>query len=140
MVPIRSALALLTLALLAAGSCDAKRSTAPRPPVDPIARIHAAHDVTGRYAHSRMAGWNVRATAAGTRCAVLLIEVAVVMEDSMVDAMHYGTGPYDVLQGGVDRFYRAKTFRGVAYRDATGRVWPYGAVSQSEAEELGPCR
>src|SRR4029079_6547763 len=96
-------------------------------------RIRAAEDFTRSYSHSRMSAWQVQGSAAGGRCSVLLVHVAVVMEDSMVDAMHYGTGPYDVLPGGVDRFYRDRAFRGVVYRDATGRAWPYGAVSQAEA-------
>ena len=140
MIRMHDAIALIVPLLLAAATCKPQPSTAPQPPVDRFARIRAAGDLTSSYAHSRMAKWKVRGNAAGARCGVLLVEVAVVMEDSMVGAMHYGTGPYDVLQGGVDRFYRTHTFRGVAYRDATGRVWPYGAVSQREAEELVPCR
>lgn len=138
----RIALALIILAALAAtaSTCDPRPSAAPPQQADRKARMRAADDFTRRYAHSRMACWNVHAAAAGARCGVLLIQVAVVMEDSMVDAMHYGTGPYDVLEGGVDRFYRSRTFRGVTYRDATGRVWPYGAVLRTETHELAPCR
>ena len=139
MIRTHRAIALIVPLLLATAACKPRPSAAP-PQVDRSARIRAADELTGLYAHSRMAEWNVRGDAAGPRCGVLLVDVSVVLEDAMVDAMHYGTGPYDVLPGGVDRFYRSHTFRGVAYRDATGRVWPYGAVSQSEAEELVPCR
>jgi hypothetical protein len=57
----------------------------------------------------------------------------------MVEAMHYGAGAYDIYDGGVQQFLRERAFRGVAYKDGSGRVWTYGAVTQNEAEALVPC-
>ena len=102
--------------------------------------VAAANVFTNRYAHSRFARWNVRATARGRDCDVLLVETDMVMEDSMVDAMHYGAGAYGVVDGGVQRFYRDRAFRGVAYKDSSGRIWAYGNVSARDAATLSRCR
>lgn len=103
-------------------------------------RIDAASAFTGRCAVSRLAKWNIRGRAAGADCNVLLIDTSMVLEDSLVEAIHYGTGAYRVVDGGVRHFTRERAFRGVAYRDRTGRVWTYGDLAQREAEELQPCR
>jgi len=123
---------LMILALLAA-MCDSRR------PPDRETHILAANAFTQRYAHSRFASWNVRASARGRDCDVLLVETDMLMEDSMVEAMHYGAGAYGVIEGGVQRFYRERIFRAVAYKDSSGRIWSYGDVTASEAATLKRC-
>ena len=103
-------------------------------------RVTSAATFTARYAKSRFADWKVRANAAGGDCDVLLIRTAILIDDRMVEALHYGGGPYDVYDGGVQHFYRERKFRGVAYRDPSGAVWTYGAVTKEDAETLKPCR
>jgi hypothetical protein len=122
---------LMFLLLFAAGTCQS------RPQVD--ARVTAAGVFTQRYSRSPLSVWNVHGRAAGTDCDVLLVETSVVMDDSMVEALHYGAGAYGVVEGGVQRFYLDGAFRGVAYRDSSGRVWMYGDVTRNEAETLKPC-
>jgi hypothetical protein len=103
-------------------------------------RVVAASQLTGRCAASRLAKWNIRGAAAGTDCSVLLVDTSMVLEDSLVEAIHYGTGAYAVVDGGVRRFTRDRAFRGVVYRDRTGHLWTYGDLTRPEAEELRPCR
>jgi hypothetical protein len=122
---------LLILALLAA-TCESRPHSANN-------HVAAANIFTGRYAHSRFAGWKVRASARGRDCDVLLVETDMVMEDSMVEAMHYGAGAYGVVDGGVQRFYRDRSFRGVAYKDSSGRIWAYGDVTAHDAATLPRC-
>ena len=122
---------LMMVALLAA-MCESR----PRLPNNHVA---AANVFTDRYAHSRFAGWKVRASARGRDCDVLLVETDMIMEDSMVEAMHYGAGAYGVVDGGVQRFYRDRSFRGVAYRDSSGRIWAYGNVTAQDAAALPRC-
>jgi hypothetical protein len=88
---------------------------------------------------SSLSAWDVRASAAAEDCGVLLIATSVKLEDSMIETMHYGTNAYDVNRGGVQRFCREHTFRGVAYRDASGRTWTYGATDVTEAATMKPC-
>jgi hypothetical protein len=102
-------------------------------------QVAAARVFTDRYAHSRFAAWKVRASARGRDCDVLLVETDMVMEDSMVEAMHYGAGAYGVVDGGVQRFYRDRSFRGVAYKDSSGRIWAYGNVTAQDAATLSRC-
>jgi hypothetical protein len=102
------------------------------------ARVIAAQFFTQRFAHSRFADWKIRANAAGRDCDVLLVQTPVVMEDAMVEALHYGAGAYGVVDGGVQRFARDRAFRGVAYKDSSGRFWTYGDVT-ARAETLKPC-
>ncbi|MBV9069886.1 MAG: hypothetical protein JO093_05225 [Acidobacteria bacterium] len=123
---------LMIFALLAA-MCDAR-------PHSPEKHVASANFFTNRYAHSRFAGWKVHASARGRDCDVLLVETDMVMEDSMVEAMHYGAGAYGVVDGGVQRFYRDRSFRGVAYKDSSGRIWTYGNVTAQDAATLSPCR
>jgi hypothetical protein len=103
-------------------------------------RIQAASLLAGRFAASPLAKWNVRGAAAGADCGVLLIETSTVLDDSVVEAIHYGTGAYTVYDGGVRHFSRERAFRSVVYRDTTGRVWRYGDLSQADQEKLEPCR
>jgi len=103
-------------------------------------RIDAASLFTRRYAASRLAKWTIRGTAASADCSILLVETPLVLDDSLTEAIHYGTGAYAVVDGGVRHFTRERAFRGVAYRDRTGHVRAYGNLLQSEAEGLQPCR
>ena len=103
-------------------------------------RIEAASLLTGRFAASPLAEWNVRGAAAGADCGVLVVETSMVLEDSVVEAIHYGTGAYTVYDGGVRHFSRERAFRGVVYRDATGRVWTYGDLPRADRGKLEPCR
>jgi hypothetical protein len=123
---------LLSIALIIA--CESN----PKPSPHDL-RVAAARAVTQRYAHSRLESWRIRASAAGSDCDVLLVDTSVLMEDSMVEALHYGGGAYDVDGGGVERVCRARAFRGVAYRDSAARLWTYGDVTADEARTLRPC-
>ena len=128
------------IVMLVVGSCEPARFTSPpRSSSHNDARIKAASIFTERYARSRLSEWNIRGQAAGDDCSVLIIKTPVIMEDSMVEAMHYGAGAYDIYDGGVQRFSRDRTFRGVAYQDGSGRLWTYGAVTQGEVEALKAC-
>jgi hypothetical protein len=122
---------LMVLALLIA-MCESRPHSSGK-------HVAAANLFTDRYAHSRFAAWKVRASARGRDCDVLLVETDMVMEDSMVEAMHYGAGAYGVVDGGVQRFYRDRSFRGVAYKDSSGRIWAYGNVTAQDAAALPRC-
>ena len=113
---------------------------APSRPPDSGPRIDAAGVFTERYAHSAMSRWKIRANAAGSDCAVLLVQTSIVLDDSMVEAMHYGAGNYDVYAGGAQQFSTERNFRAVAYKDVTGRVWRFGALTADEADHLTACR
>jgi len=131
---------LAVLVVLVGGSCEPARFGSPSQPSSiHDNRVKAAAILTERYARSRLSAWNILAQAAGDDCSVLIVETPIVLEDSMVEALHYGAGAYDVYHGGVQRFSRDRTFRGVTYKDGSGRLWTYGAVTQSEAEALAPC-
>lgn len=114
-------------------------SCTPNPATSHDLRVRDADLFTQRYAQSRLARWNVRASAAGKDCAVLYVETSMILEDSMIEAMHYGAGAYDIHDGGVQQFLRERAFRGVAYKDRSGRLWTYGAVTPTEAERLARC-
>lgn len=107
---------------------------------EPDVHVAAADVFTRHYAQSRLAKWNVRASAAGPDCNVLFVRTSIIMDDSMIEAMHYGAGPYGVYDGGVQHFYRDRAFRGVIYRDPTEKVWAYGQIKDGEAATLAPCR
>jgi hypothetical protein len=61
------------------------------------------------------------------------------MEDSKIEALHYGGGLYSVGGGGVELFCRSKGFRGVIYRDATTRTWTYGNLNEELERPLRRC-
>ena len=103
-------------------------------------RIAAAKQLTKRYEHSRFSAWKLRARAAGADCDVLFVQTANVLDDSLVEAMHYGGNDYQMVEGGVRQFSHDRKFRGVAYQDASERIWTYGAVTPTEGESLEPCR
>jgi len=121
--------------LLGATVCKPQQPPSPREH-----RIAAAALFTRRCAASRLARWNIRGIAAGGDCGILIVDTSMVLDDSLTEAIHYGTGAYAVVDGGVRHFTQDRSFRGVAYRDRTGRVRPYGELTQAEAEELQPCR
>lgn len=102
-------------------------------------RIASAVLLTSRYARSPLAEWNIRVKAAGPDCKILVVNIGVIMDDSMIEAMHYGAGPYGIFEGGVKRYYLERSFRGVAYKDASGKTWPFGSLSESESKEPDPC-
>ncbi len=133
----------LMLLLLATITCNPNRPPADQTfhgaAPDTAHHLAAAHDFTDRYAHSRLSAWKIHAGAAGGDCAVLTVDVSIILDESMVEAMHYGAGAYAVYGGGVERFVRDRDFRGVAYRDASGRQWAYG-LAPGEAESLQPCQ
>jgi hypothetical protein len=128
------------LLLLSVLACESNQPASPGISTPRDTRIAAAHAFTGRYAHSRLSGWDIRASAAGADCDVLFVRTSIILEDSMIEAMHYGAGAYDVYTGGVQQFCRDRTFRGVAYKDASEKVWTYGAVTIGEGESLELCR
>lgn len=128
----RRALVLLLFFL----SCDARRA---RPQPSEL-RVASARSITRTYSQSRFARWELRARALGDDCDVLLISTSTVLDDAMVEGLHYGGGSYGVVEGGVHRFYRARTFRGVAYKDLSARVWTYGSLTPAEVPRLKPCR
>ena len=103
------------------------------------AHIAAAKAFTRHYTQSRLGKWNVRASAAGTGCTVLLVEASIVMDDFMVDALHHGTGAYDVYPGGVEQFARERGFDGVAYKDPRKHLWTYGSAVSHDVATLTPC-
>lgn len=103
-------------------------------------QIAAAALLTDRCAASRLAKWNIRGRAGGADCKALLVDTSMVLDDALVEAIHYGSGPYAVVDGGVRRFTRDHAFDTVVYRDRTGRVWTYGDLARGEAKELQPCR
>jgi hypothetical protein len=121
----------LVIALLLLTACGSRRPD--------NAQVTAASELTRECAHSRFEKWHVRASAAGKDCAILLVETAIVLDDSLVEALHYGGGADDVPRGGVQQFSREKGFRGVTYRDASARVWSYGAVSAREENGVAEC-
>ena len=137
-------LAILLVAALGVLTCEFNRrgatpaqSAAPASSNDP--RVADARKFTELYSASRMKRWDIRAAAAGKDCNVLFIRTSLVLEDSLIEAVHFGAGDYDVYNGGVQQFYRDRHFRGVAYQDASNHVWTYGDVSIAEVDTMRPC-
>jgi hypothetical protein len=123
---------MITLGIAAAigASCKSNRPA----PTNYEKRIADARVFTTRYSQPAIANWNVRAHAAGSDCAVLFVETSIILEDAMIEAMYYGAGAYEpIYPGGVQRFSREHAFRGVAYKDVSGRIWTYGRISRDEA-------
>lgn len=131
---MRRTVAVMLSFLACVVGCDSH----PRP-ITSVAQVAAATRFNEIYSRSRLAKWNLRAHAAGGDCRVLFIETSMILDDSLVEALHYGAGAYAVYDGGVQRFCRERAFRGTAYRDRSGRVWPFGEVSESEASVLTQC-
>lgn len=131
--------AMLVVCAACSSDSDPAAAVAQARMAPPAAAGHraAAAELTRIYAASKLAQWDVRASVAGTDCDVLLVETPVLMEETMVAAMHYGAGSYEVYHHGVEQFYRDRAFRGVAYKDGSGKIWPYAI---QESETLTPCR
>lgn len=98
-----------------------------------------ANALTRRYAASRFADWQIHASANGRDCAALVIHAQVIFDDSMIEAMHYGAHAYDTYKGGLKQFSIDHKFRGVAYKDVSGRVWTYDGVTRNETEDDVAC-
>lgn len=81
----------------------------------------------------------LEAHAAGSDCAVLLIEAETRLDDGLVESIHYGISPYDAYEDGAQQFAIDQKFRAVVYRDAAGTLWTYGAIAREEARSLSPC-
>jgi hypothetical protein len=81
----------------------------------------------------------LQATAAGSDCRVLLIDLETPADENLVESIHYGTGDYGAF-GGAEQFARDHQFRAVVYRDASGGCWTYGATTREEARSLPRCR
>jgi hypothetical protein len=58
----------------------------------------------------------------------------------MVEAMHYGTGPYALDRHGVEKYAHDGGFHGVVYRDPTDHLFPYGDLRDEDPHALAPCR
>ena len=140
-----SFLILSTFVLLAAGSTKSKRSSAsesdrpssaaaPERPVDEDVRVTAAALFTSRYSRSGLS--HVSARAAGFDCGVLLVTVGASANEELINAVHFDSSVYE---GGVAHFYQERSFRGVVYRDASGKLWKYGLVGEGEIAALTPC-
>lgn len=128
---------LLTTMILIA--CESRRPEPPRVPMADLDHSDSVNSFNTRYRNSRFSQWDLRASAAGSRCDVLLVQTKILLDEPMIEALHYGAITYDPYEGGVQQFSRDRAFRGVTYRDPSGRVWAYGAVSVREAEKLAPC-
>jgi hypothetical protein len=102
-------------------------------------RIDAAERLTRIYSKSRYSGWNLKAEAGGADCRILIVRASIVLDISMAEAMHYGSGAYDVYAGGVQQFARNHSFRGVVYTDPTERAFPFETATQQEIENLTAC-
>ena len=105
----------------------------------PDTHVSTASMLTQRYSRSKFEKWNVHASAAGRDCRVLLVETSIILDDSMVEAMHYGAGAYAVDGRGMQHFSREGSFHGVVYRDQTDRVWTYGDLRQEEPRSITTC-
>jgi hypothetical protein len=115
-------------------SCNSKQSSRTN------IHVTAATLLTERYAAAPFAAWHIRVTAAGSDCSVLVVQTQIILEDTMIEAMHYGAGAYNTFPGGVKQFTTDHAFRGVIYKDVSGRSWPYGTVTEREQEAVTPCR
>ena len=141
---VSSGLGLLLFIAVAGSRCNEEHGPAilaaaaePSPPR--AAYVASAAELTARYGTSYLGAWHVRGHAAGADCNVLVVETSVVLEESQVEALHYGSGAYDVVPGGVQQFARDHHFRGVIYNVCTGGVWHYG-VGNLEASRLQACQ
>ena len=120
----------ILLLLLAALACSGA----------PDQRVTAAGALTRKYSQSHYEKWHVRARATGKDCRVLLVETSIVLDESMVEAMHFGTGPYALEGRGVEKYSDEGGFRGVVYKDPTDRVFCYGDLRDDDPHALPQCR
>jgi hypothetical protein len=133
-------LAAIALTLMAACTDRPQTDAAIQQQAARSARVAAARAFTRDCAASHLASWKFRGTAAGGDCRILVVDTSMILEDPIVEAMHYGTGSYELYDGGVLHFSRDRAFRGVAYRDRTRHLWTYGDVTARDTQDLQPCR
>jgi hypothetical protein len=95
--------------------------------------VAAAKRLTRAYARPEL-----QAYAAGHDCKVLVIESETPLDTVTIESMQYGTGEYS--EKSVEQFAAAHRFRAVVYRDASGVVKSYDAVTRAEAESMPRCR
>ena len=127
---------MLIVVLCLSMACDTNSNTP-----ESRARMTAAVAFTRHYSAAGLDRWKIRGYAAGHDCGVLYVETSMLLEDSLIEALHYGTGPYAVYDGGgVQQFCRERSFRGAAYKDRSGRLWTFGDLTSVEAETLTRCR
>lgn len=103
-------------------------------------QISSASAFARRYSQSKLSTLNVRASAAGPDCSILLVETGVPLVNTTVEALQYGAGDYDLWDGGVQQFCRERAFSGVVYRDPDGKIWAYGAITPVEGASIKRCR
>jgi hypothetical protein len=130
---------ILLLATMTVIACESHRADPPRIPIADLDHADSIDRFNQLYAKSRFSHWNMHASAAGSRCDVLFVQAAVLLDEPMIEALHYGAMTYDMYEGGVRQFSRDRAFRGVTYTDPSGRIWTYDAVDIREAEKLTPC-
>ena len=123
--------------LLAAASLSCESNSRPSQDQE---RVHAAVVFNHLYSQTGLAQWKIHARAAGTGCSVLLVETSIIMEDAMVEGLHYGAGAYDAYRGGVEQFLHDRSFRGVVYRDSTKKSWMFGEITDPDVAAMTMCR
>jgi hypothetical protein len=126
------------------GSANAATPSTPTTPTDAsIAsdeeRVAAAKRFSSIYDRSRLHAWHVRGHAVGPHNEVLLVEISKILDVSLIEALHYGSGAYDVCEGGVQHFARSHAFRRVVYHDASKAVWEY-ELNGEAAAAVPPCQ
>lgn len=128
--------AVLTLAACTRNpDAAAQRGTVAAAPVN-VKRVAA--DLAAQYSQSQLKDWKLEVMATGSDCRVLFVKTPVIMEESMVEGLHYGVAAFQVREGGIEKYYREHEFRGVTYQDGSGHRWRFGDVG--EAEIFAPCR
>ena len=80
----------------------------------------------------------LEAFAAGDDCKVLVVDSEARLDTVAIESMQYGTGEYTGKS--VERFANDHRFRAVVYRDPSGIVRSYDAVTRAEAESMSRCR
>ena len=103
----------------------------------PPAERDAGHDAT---AFTRQhAKHKLHASVAGSDCRVLVIRMETAFSNDLVESIQYGTGGYGAF-GGAEQFAHERGFRAVVYRDSTGALRTYGAITRDEAQSMPNCR
>jgi len=97
--------------------------------------VAAAHTLGQRYATQKL-----QIHAAGDDCLILLIRTKTALDNTTVESIHYGTGEHRAYDGGIQQFAEDRGFRAVAYKDAEGGLWTYGAITRDEAKSMPICR
>ena len=95
---------------------------------------HAARECTELYA-----AHDLRASAAGDDCLVLLVHAETRLSDTAVESIHYGTGDGAGYAGGLRQVLEDRGVRAVVYEDADRGLWTFGSITDDEAHSLKPC-